>query len=589
MADAGEISVTLTVKAEEFKKALDGSKKNLEDFGKKTESFFSAQNIAIGAAIAAVGKFAKDSVAAYIQSENANARLTQALANQGLAIEENVTRMNEQALALQQVTGVEDDAIISGQALLTTFGLQGAQMEKATQAALDLSAATGMDLQSAFMAMSKAAAGNMGALTRYIGEIDSSLPKQEQFAVAVKRIGDTMGGAAANQAKTFGGQIQIMSANFNNLQEEIGKLIAGPGAGVVQWINGAILAFTTFMQTVNSTIAYFGGLGTVFQLIVIGALRDFMNALTLVGVQMTNVIGIIPGLGGSMDVLRQKIIAGNAEIQKRITWTEIEIEETGKAAAAAKAAEQTKVQAKRTAAVQEVAIIDGLSTYTSEMMKKELEERRKQAEEKAKIQQDWFDTFTTTEAEMNAFAIQETNRFFDGFGTAMADMIVDGKDFGESMKKVFKDMAKQIISYLVQMIAKIIAFLILREAARQFGGAYGQASAAAMTAAANATDWGGSGMASGGMINEPSIITGLRSGRSHMAGEAGPEAVVPFGNVSNAEMAGGGGITINISGHFIQGDDASWQRLMRERIVPEIRRFTMASPVGPFNRRRGIS
>ena len=89
--------------------------------------------------------------------------------------------------------------------------------------------------------------------------------------------------------------------------------------------------------------------------------------------------------------------------------------------------------------------------------------------------------------------------------------------------------------------------------------------------------------ATGGVIDEPTMLTGLRSGKQGIMGEAGPEAIVPMNG------GGGGDIHIHINGAFIEGDPGFWQRLIRERIAPEIRRWTMSSPVGPFQRYRGTA
>jgi hypothetical protein len=71
------------------------------------------------------------------------------------------------------------------------------------------------------------------------------------------------------------------------------------------------------------------------------------------------------------------------------------------------------------------------------------------------------------------------------------------------------------------------------------------------------------------------------------AGENGNhEAVVPMGAGGGG---GGGGITFNISGTFLEADPNTWQRMIREKIVPEIGRYTMINPTGNFNRRRGLA
>lgn len=108
---------------------------------------------------------------------------------------------------------------------------------------------------------------------------------------------------------------------------------------------------------------------------------------------------------------------------------------------------------------------------------------------------------------------------------------------------------------------------------------------------------------SGGIVGEPGWIIS-DSGEMARVGEEGPEALISFRDrgltpklaasaVMNANAAGtiggGGNITININGMFLEGDSAMWQRLVREKIVPEIRTWTMRAPSGPFMRQRGVA
>jgi hypothetical protein len=160
-------------------------------------------------------------------------------------------------------------------------------------------------------------------------------------------------------------------------------------------------------------------------------------------------------------------------------------------------------------------------------------------------------------------------------------MIMEGKRFSDVIKNIWKDLARQVVREIARIIAKWMVLQVLtRGKAGYIVDVIG-------------------GYAHGGMINEPSIITGLQSGKSHFAGESGPEMVVPMGgggargaNKPFDRPQGGGGnvnVTINISGQFIEGNENNWQRLFRERILPEIRRATMSNPTGNFNRRRGAT
>ncbi len=108
---------------------------------------------------------------------------------------------------------------------------------------------------------------------------------------------------------------------------------------------------------------------------------------------------------------------------------------------------------------------------------------------------------------------------------------------------------------------------------------------------------------SGGILGEPVLMQGMETGAMGIAGEKGPEALVSFGEMgmtpqqgANRLMGAGnkvggsnGGITVHINGTLVEGNSASWQKLIREKIAPEIRRWTTSSPTGPFTRRRGVT
>lgn len=95
-------------------------------------------------------------------------------------------------------------------------------------------------------------------------------------------------------------------------------------------------------------------------------------------------------------------------------------------------------------------------------------------------------------------------------------------------------------------------------------------------------------------LAEGGIVMPRSGGVTATVAEAGsPEAVIPLKGSKAKRMLGdalgGGGsnITVQISGQFLEADSTKWQRLVREYLVPEIRRFTDISPKGPFTRRRG--
>src|SRR3990167_3090115 len=78
-------------------------------------------------------------------------------------------------------------------------------------------------------------------------------------------------------------------------------------------------------------------------------------------------------------------------------------------------------------------------------------------------------------------------------------------------------------------------------------------------------------LAGGGIVNEPAIFRTLKTGKMGIMGEAGPEAIVPLGGKGGG--MGGTVININITGQFLEADDAKWDKLVRDKIVIPLERM----------------
>lgn len=143
-----------------------------------------------------------------------------------------------------------------------------------------------------------------------------------------------------------------------------------------------------------------------------------------------------------------------------------------------------------------------------------------------------------------------------GLGDSVAQAIVYGKDFAESMKAALQSLAAQIISFLVQTIAKIVVLRALGVVGPISTGALGLGGG---SAGSGGDGGGGSssgggvggffkkifGFAQGGTISEPVVGIGMQSGSGYTIAERGPEQIVPMGG--RAGGFGGGNVTVNIT------------------------------------------
>jgi hypothetical protein len=94
--------------------------------------------------------------------------------------------------------------------------------QQLTNLAMDISAATGKDLEGVSMALSKAYNGNLGALTRLGVPLDASIIATKDFNAAQGELTRLFGGAAKANTETYAGQLAIVTERTNELKESIG-------------------------------------------------------------------------------------------------------------------------------------------------------------------------------------------------------------------------------------------------------------------------------------------------------------------------------------------------------------------------------
>lgn len=144
-------------------------------------------------------------------------------------------------------------------------------------------------------------------------------------------------------------------------------------------------------------------------------------------------------------------------------------------------------------------------------------------------------------------------------GDAVAQSLVYGKDFAETMKAALASLAASVISFLVGTIAKIAILRALGVVGPIFTGAVGLTGGGSGGSGGESGGKSGGiggffknmlGFAEGGTIREPIVGVGLRSGGSYSFGERGPETITPMTSKSGASS--GGTVTINISGNNVR-------------------------------------
>jgi hypothetical protein len=229
MAELRSLKLALLADTKQFIEGLDKADKETRSFSNKLGDALKKGALAFAAVGAAAGamaiKIGVDAVKAAVEDQKSQIQLAEALRNTTKATDGQIKATEEYITKAQNATGVTDTKLRAalGNLLRATNDVTKAQ--KLNNLALDISAATGNDLEAVSLALSKAYNGNLGALTRLGIPLDANIIKTKDFDAATKVLAETFGGAAAANAETFAGKMEIIKRRLEDAQETIGYAI----------------------------------------------------------------------------------------------------------------------------------------------------------------------------------------------------------------------------------------------------------------------------------------------------------------------------------------------------------------------------
>jgi len=392
---------SVNAKAKKLGKSLKKGLSNTADFAKKA-----AAGIAIvGAAAVAAASKAIDAYKAQAESE---AKLEATLRATGFAAGKTASELKKQASALQDITGIGDEVIISTQGIIATFkNVKGDEFDRATMAVLDMSAVmkkAGADtaaVENASIQVGKALNDpirGISALSR-VG-VTFTDQQREQIrvmqeagnvagaqAIILAELEGEFGGTAAAMGKASHG-VDQMNASFGDAIETIGKTIVETDGfdGIIAKVTASLKSLTEdghielWAENVRAAIKFIApaisGIGKAF-----GAVKTkiqesyaFVGALT----------------AGSSIKEAMEIAKATPEELKRDNQARLDAIQKEKAAkAAAREAEEqaemaaAQAKAKATEAAKKQAAAEKTVISAVKDVAKEQEKAAKQAERRA--------------------------------------------------------------------------------------------------------------------------------------------------------------------------------------------------------------
>lgn len=209
-----KISANGTEAQAEFRKL----ERQVGDFGKKMKQIGTTMSTYITAPVVAAGALAVRSANTQIQAES---RLLTALKGRKDVQE----RLIAQAAELQQRSTYGDEEIIAQQAYLAALGLTEAQIGSTISAATQLSAALGIDLNSAVRNLAKTYSGLAGELGESIPALRELTAEEMKAGGAIAYVNDNYKGFAETAAQTGMGPLQQLRNTLGDLAEQFGAIL----------------------------------------------------------------------------------------------------------------------------------------------------------------------------------------------------------------------------------------------------------------------------------------------------------------------------------------------------------------------------
>jgi hypothetical protein len=300
----------LKKKLGEADKAVETNSSKIGEFGKKAAAAFA---VAAAAAVAYAGKLAVDGVRAAIEDEQAQLRLANALRQATGATDAQIKATEDMILKTSLATGVADDKLRPAMQRLAVSTKSTEEAQKLLTLALDISAASGKDLETVANALGRAQDGNVTSL----GRLGLGLSKAElstlSFTEVQAKLAELYGGAAATNAETFQGKIDRLKVGFDEAKESLGFALLPAVEQFISFLNdtgiptlNAFIAGLTGDEGLSASLAEtqrgaesFGkAIGVVGGIIsgFITFLREAIGLVVSLANELIRVVNIIPGV-----------------------------------------------------------------------------------------------------------------------------------------------------------------------------------------------------------------------------------------------------------------------------------------------------
>jgi len=242
------VVVDFVANTRQLQKGISSAGKSTSGFGSKLKSLARTGAFAAGAAgVGAIAATLKIGIGEWSESTKVAAQTEAVLKSTGKTAGVTATQVSDLAESIMKKSGIDDEAVASGENLLLTFtdirnevGKGNDIFNQATQTMADMSTALGQDMKTSAIQLGKALNNptkGVTALSRVgvsftkaqkdqIKALQDSGKTMEAQKIILKELNKEFGGSAEAAGKTLPGQLKIVREEFNNFAGMlVGKMV----------------------------------------------------------------------------------------------------------------------------------------------------------------------------------------------------------------------------------------------------------------------------------------------------------------------------------------------------------------------------
>lgn len=219
------MSVVLPIITQFDNKGIQQAKKEFKQLeGFSAKAGYAAQKAVVPAtaAIALLTRELGKAVKAAVEDKAAQDQLALAIRNNTNATEAQITGVEKTISRMEMQKAVADDQLRPALGNLVRATGDVTKAQGLLELALDISAATGRDLQSVTLALSKAQTGQVTALTRLGIPLDAAAVKSKDLEAIQADLAQRFRGASDAAAKSAQGGMKKLEIALDNLYEQVG-------------------------------------------------------------------------------------------------------------------------------------------------------------------------------------------------------------------------------------------------------------------------------------------------------------------------------------------------------------------------------